>query len=258
MRRHAAKIILDLFEARLLSRCETEVVRMFRFLILGLLRNGAHLHGYALVKSYRERSGMDVSTGNFYRELQRLVLDGLIRSAANPPEADARRTPYEITNVGIEVFDEWFTAREAASGAASEDDISARALFIADAQPAVASALLEHMEENLWFAGKSLERARQMLLTRPQAPKHFDVLPLLQRRRLKRVAADLEFLEELQTVFAEWLTASERNAPPILAALRARTIAGEPPSPIPAARAPDLRSAHAPSPSHLSRSGGRS
>jgi DNA-binding PadR family transcriptional regulator len=66
---------------------------MFRFLILGLLRNGARLHGYALVKEYRERSGSEVSTGNFYRELQRLVFDGLIRSASNPPEADAQRPP---------------------------------------------------------------------------------------------------------------------------------------------------------------------
>src|SRR4029453_11013552 len=113
---------------------------MFRFLILGLLRNGAHLHGYALVKLYRERSGAEVSTGNFYRELQRLVLDGLIRSADNPPQADARRTPYEITAVGIDVFDEWFTARDAAGGASSEDDISARALFMADTDPPRAAA----------------------------------------------------------------------------------------------------------------------
>ncbi len=232
---------------------------MFRFLILGLLRNGAHLHGYALVKSYRERSGMDVSTGNFYRELQRLVLDGLIRSAANPPEADARRTPYEITSVGVEVFDEWFTAREAASGAASEDDISARALFIADAQPLVARGLLGHMEENLWFAGKSLERARQMLLTRPHEPAHFDVLPLLQRRRLKRVAADLEFLEELQAVFGDWLSASQRQMSPVLAAVHARaTAGGESTRPMLGPRAPDLRSAQTPAPSHLNRKGGRS
>src|SRR5262247_1127924 len=157
-------MLLDLLENPLLSRRPRGWLRMFRFLILGMLRNGAQLHGYALVKCYRERSGAEVSTGNFYRELQRLVLDGLIRSADNPPQADARRTPYEITQVGIEVFDEWFTARDAAGGAASEDDISARALFMADSDPAVVAGLLEHMEENLWFAGKSLERARQLLL----------------------------------------------------------------------------------------------
>ena len=197
---------------------------MFRFLILGLLRNGAQLHGYALVKTYRERSAVEVSTGNFYRELQRLVVDGLIRSAANPPEADARRTPYEITSVGIAVFDDWFTARDVAGAAASEDDISARALFMADSDPAVVAELLEHMEENLWFAGKSLERARQLLLNRQHDPAHFDVLPLLLIRRLKRVAADLEFLEEFQSAYAEWLTSTQQQTPPALAGFRARAM----------------------------------
>jgi DNA-binding PadR family transcriptional regulator len=195
---------------------------MFRFLILGLLRNGTRLHGYALVKEYRERSGSEVSTGNFYRELQRLVVDGLIRSASNPPEADARRTPYEITEVGASLFDEWFTARDAAGGAFSEDDISARALFMADSDPAVVAALLEHMEENLWFAGKTLERSRQLLLNRPSEPGRFDVLPLLLARRLKRVAADLEFLEEFEATYAQWLAATQQPAPPALAAVRAR------------------------------------
>jgi DNA-binding PadR family transcriptional regulator len=195
---------------------------MFRFLILGLLRNGARLHGYALVKTYRERSGVEVSTGNFYRELQRLVLDGLIRSADNPPQADARRTPYAITQVGIDVFDEWFTARDAAGGSASEDDISARALFMAETDPTVVGAVFEHMEENLWFAGKSLERARQLLLNRPREPGRFDVLPFLLARRLKRVAADLEFLEEFQSLYADWLASTNQQAPPSLSGRRRR------------------------------------
>ena len=209
---------------------------MFRFLILGLLRNGTRLHGYALVKEYRERSGSEVSTGNFYRELQRLVVDGLIRSAANPPEADARRTPYEITDVGASLFDEWFTARDAAGGAFSEDDISARALFMADSDPTVVAGLLEHMEENLWFAGKTLERSRQLLLNRSDQPGRFDVLPLLLARRLKRVAADLEFLEEFQATYAQWLAATQQPAPPALTAARARAarrreLSGTPPGP---------------------------
>ena len=193
---------------------------MFRFLILGLLRNGAHLHGYALVKEYRERSGIDVSTGNFYRELQRLVVDGLIRSAANPPEADARRTPYEITPLGITVFDEWFAAPDAAGGIIPEDDLSSRALFMTDADPALVTSLLEHMEENLWFAGKTLERTRQLLLTRTKHPDRLDVLPLLLTRRLKRMAADLEFLEDFERVYADWLATTKRQTPPALSAMR--------------------------------------
>ncbi len=187
---------------------------MFRFLILGLLRGGARLHGYGLVKAYRERSGVDVSTGNFYRELQRLVLDGLIRSASNPPGADARRTPYEITDVGISVFDEWFTARDAGAGSLSEDDLSARALFIADADPALAMGLLDQLEENLWFSGKALERARQAAVARSAPADRFDALAPLLGRRLKRAAADLEFLEEFRSAYAHWLTANRPGGAP--------------------------------------------
>lgn len=194
---------------------------MFRFLVLGLLRGGSQIHGYALVKEYRERSGSEVSTGNFYRELQRLVVEGLIRGAANPPDADARRTPYEITARGTDVFDQWFTSHEAAGGACSEDDISARALFVAEADPELVTNLLDRLEENLWFAGKTVERARQMALTRPPSPHRFDVLSLLLARRLKRVAADLEFVEEIRLAYIEWLGTQQRAAPPELVA-RAR------------------------------------
>lgn len=182
---------------------------MFRFLILGLLRGGARRHGYALVKAYRERSGADVSTGNFYRELQRLVVDGLIRGADNPPGADARRTPYEITALGIEVFDEWLTAPQVgASGGTSEDEISARALFAGEADPQVMVRVLDQLQENLWFAGKAIERARQQGLMRAAAPDcadQFCGLPLLLSRRLKHIATDLEFLEEFRLAYEQWL-----------------------------------------------------
>jgi DNA-binding PadR family transcriptional regulator len=192
---------------------------MFRFLILGLLRGGANRHGYALVKAYRERSGADVSTGNFYRELQRLVVDGLIRGADNPPGADARRTPYEITALGITVFDEWLSAPQVGAGSAPEDEISARALFAEDADPQLILRVFEHLQENLWFAGKALERARQQGLTRAAAPDHadrFSGLPLLLSRRLKHIATDLEFLDEFRIAYEQWLGARAR--PPQAAA----------------------------------------
>ena len=181
---------------------------MFRYLILGMLRAGSRQHGYALVKAYRERSGVDVSTGNFYRELQRLVLDGLIRSADNPPEADARRTPYEITPLGITVFDEWLTAHDAAAGGWAEDEISARLLFADEADPATMLRVIDRLQENVWFYGKSLERARRQAVAAaeaPDAPPAFRVLPLLLGRRLKHVAADIEFLAELRAKYQAYL-----------------------------------------------------
>lgn len=189
---------------------------MFRFLVLGLLRGGARLHGYALVKEYRDRSGAEVSTGNFYRELQRLVFEGLIRSTDNPPDADARRTPYEITELGIAAFDEWFASQDAAGVTTGEDDVSARTLFLSEADPALVALVLDRLEENLWYGGKTIERARQQSLARPPDRPRFDVLPLLLARRLKRFAADLEFLEEVRDAYLHWLQATERTAPPTL------------------------------------------
>ena len=185
---------------------------MFRFLILGLLRAAGPRHGYALVKEYRERSGAEVSTGNFYRELQRLVLDGLIRAADNPLEADARRTPYEITALGARVFEEWLAAADLGAGGFSEDELSSRALFVEDIEPDAALALIERLQEQVWFAGKTLERVRHHLVSVPPAeaparPDRFRPLPLLLNRRLKRVAADIEFLEELRAAYLAHLRA---------------------------------------------------
>ena len=110
------------------------------------------MHGYALVKAYRERSGVEVSTGNFYRELQRLVLDGLIRSADNPPEADARRTPYEITQLGVSVFDEWLTAQRRGRRRPRPRTTSPRApLFVADSEAATVRAGARSPAGELWF-----------------------------------------------------------------------------------------------------------
>jgi|SRR5215468_11778056 len=190
---------------------------MFRFLILGLLRNRAPMHGYALVKAYRRRSGAEVSTGNFYRELQRLVVEGLIRSSANPPEADIRRTPYEISDEGITVFDDWLTARDAAVGRISEDDLSARALFIGELEPAAAAAVLDRLQDNLWFWGKRLERDRQLLLSQGAEVDRegaSTVLSLLLARRIKHVSADLDFIEGLSRQLAEQHAATGTDAGP--------------------------------------------
>jgi hypothetical protein len=78
---------------------------MFRYLVLGLLRDGEPRHGYAVMKEYRERSGLQVNTGSFYRELQRLVAEGLVQTVANPTDADPRRAPYQITETGSACFD---------------------------------------------------------------------------------------------------------------------------------------------------------
>lgn len=178
-------------------------VAVFRYLVLGLLRDGTARHGYALMKEYRERSGLQISNGNFYREVQRLVTEDLVRTAANPPGADPRRAPYEITEAGGLTFDAWLAAGGSPAIAMYEDDISARVLFIAEADPAIAQRLIDRWQETLWIQGKMLERAREDLLPRAtMLPRgRFEALPLLIIRRLKHISADLDFLEALRRAY---------------------------------------------------------
>lgn len=172
---------------------------MFRYLVLGLLRDGAAYHGYALMKEYRERSGVSVSTGNFYRELQRLVAEGLVRTAQNPPGADTRREPYEITEEGSLAFDAWLLSSPANVGS-YDDELSSRAVFVAEREPAEAHALLDRWREAIWIHGKTLERERERALAQgSDVPRGVIARSILLARRLKHVAADLEFIEELRS-----------------------------------------------------------
>ncbi len=187
---------------------------MFKFLVLGFLRDRLPHHGYALAKAYSEQSGAEISTGKFYRELQRLVDDGLIHTVANPADADPRRAPYQITDLGCYGFDEWLTAPVDLGDGHSEDAISGRALFLREADPRLVARLLERWKEQLWVRGKVLERARDSARA-----KRFDVLALLLGRRLKYTAADIEFLETLQSTVAQLApqVAIERLAPALRA-----------------------------------------
>src|SRR5262245_25740601 len=104
---------------------------MVRYLILGLLRDGVVRHGYALMKEYRDGSGIAVSAGNVYRELQSLVAQGWVRAAVNPPEADSRRLPYAITPAGIDAVDRWLSTSRDAALSQRVDELSLRAFLVA-------------------------------------------------------------------------------------------------------------------------------
>lgn len=180
---------------------------MFRYLVLGLLRDGEPRHGYAVMKEYRERSGLQVNTGSFYRELQRLVAEGLVQTVANPTDADPRRAPYQITETGSACFDSWLSGPTGAGVGRYEDELSSRAMFLADAEPNVVLRLLDSWKEELWLKSKVHERARRSTLASesvvPSRP--FTALPLLLARNLKHVTADIEFLEELSSAYRKWV-----------------------------------------------------
>lgn len=184
---------------------------MFRFLLLGLLRNGQS-HGYGLMKLHEARSGVRLSTGNFYRELGKLVDEHLVRPVSNPEGADPRRTPYTLTDAGAALFDDWFTSPPG-EPADSDDEITGRSLFFADANPAIAREMLSRWGESLWLRSKVLERARKAALADAAAdPDSFSTRPLLISRRLAHVAADIEFLERLTAAYEEWVAKNAAQA----------------------------------------------
>ena len=186
---------------------------MFRYLVLGLLRDGgvAH-HGYALMKAYEKRSGIRISSGNFYRELGRLVAEGLVRATVNPPGTDARRTPYEITGTGADLFDQWFSSRPA-DPSDSDDELAGRAIFFPEADPLAARRIIDHWRETLWLRSKTLERERKAALAEDvgNGRNPFGSRALLISRRLAHVAADIEFLERLSSAYEEWVVSKERQ-----------------------------------------------
>ena len=194
---------------------------MFRYVVLGLLQSGFPQHGYALMKEYRDRAGVQISTGNFYRDLQRLVRVGLVRTVARADDVDPRRAPYQITEAGRDAFRAWFTdLTQLALSNGPEDELSARVAFLGDVGPTDARAVLAHVEEQLWARAKALERARSAALAHDTGdPKRgLPVLALMLGRRLRRVAAELAFLDDVRCSYEEWLVARGpiEVSPPVL------------------------------------------
>src|SRR6185436_15743754 len=181
---------------------------MFRYVVLGLLHSGTARHGYALMKEYRDRAGVQVSTGNFYRDLQRLVSSGLVRTVDRAPDGDPRRAPYQITESGRDAFRQWFVdLGQLGIATGHEDELSARIAFLGDVDPADARAVLAHLQDELWTRAKSLERARAAAMSQASGDpsRGLPVLPLMLGRRMRRLAAELAFLDDLRASYEEWL-----------------------------------------------------
>jgi DNA-binding PadR family transcriptional regulator len=167
---------------------------MFRYHLLGLLRNGTQ-HGYALAKEYQRRSGVEVGLGGIYRELRILTEQGLVRRLANPLDGDPRRTPYEITAEGRDAFEDWF--RELPdSTACDESNLAVRVMFFGDVAPVEAHRVLEQWRAGLWGLSKRFEAQLGRALTRD--PAGTGSCALLLRRRMKHIAVELEFLDAAQ------------------------------------------------------------
>lgn len=170
---------------------------MFRYQLLGILRR-TDAHGYALAKEYGRLTGRKLSYGNVYRELQRLVGEGLVRQIPRALDEDPRRAPYAITESGATAFEEWFAGipRPSAPG---DSELAERALFFADVQPALARRVLELWRSDLWDLTKNLERE---LLSPACENEGANAFGSLVRCRMRQLAAELDLLDDLERVFS--------------------------------------------------------
>jgi DNA-binding PadR family transcriptional regulator len=177
-------------------------------LILGLLRDGQARHGYELITDYKARSGNSVSAGNFYRELARLASERLVQTGVNPPDADARRIPYQITEKGRQVFDDWLL-----TPSREDNELSAWLLFVDRVPAETRDRLLDRWQDDLWIRGKGLAREREDALSARETHddvQRYNPLAALISRRIKQVTAELEFLKEFRAELADWFKTRER------------------------------------------------
>jgi DNA-binding PadR family transcriptional regulator len=195
---------------------------MFRYHLLGLLRNANH-HGYALAKEYKRRSGVEIALGGIYRELRALNEQGLVRRLSTPVDGDPRRAPYEITGKGRQAFEEWF--REVPpSTPCEESEFAVRVMFFAEVAPEDARAILEEWRRGLWDLSKRCEAELRRGLTREGGAQ--DSCALLLRRRMGHIAFELEFLDEVEQTIKGFAVAREetaRHVEPMAPARRARS-----------------------------------
>jgi DNA-binding PadR family transcriptional regulator len=197
---------------------------MLRHLILGLLRHSGPRHGYALMKEYRDASGREINVGNFYREFQRLQLEGLVRPARNPDGADSRRVPYEITELGMTEFDNWLVRPASSVPVDYENEYSLRAFFVLqDAHP-FAMQVLDNWLGELHAQRRLFQSARDEALHPGGSngtAKARGTLPLWLGRRLSHLAIDQEFVESLRTACPR--PSPEHTVPPCSTGSASRT-----------------------------------
>ncbi len=169
---------------------------MFSHLVLGFLRDGRARHGYDLLLEYRRRSGEKLNPGNLYRELARLAAGGMVQAGINPPGADSRRIPYQITDRGRHAFDQWLAGPDD-----DEGDLPTWLMFIDRIPAATRTRILDRRQEELWMQSKMLARQREDALAdtvQPSSSTEYSPLPFLLERRIKLVTAELEFLKHFR------------------------------------------------------------
>ena len=132
--------------------------------LLVLLRAGAR-HGYQLKADFEERTAgtWPLNTGQVYTTLDRLVRDGFVEAVDEPDEADARRRPYRLTELGRERAAKWLALVDGGLEP-PRDDLTMRVLLAYDeAGPGEARRVIDAQRQGL------LERLRSLRLAQRTA-----------------------------------------------------------------------------------------
>ncbi len=172
---------------------------MLRQLILAVLRDGKPRHGYGIMKEYRDAVGADVGVGSFYREIQRLADEGLVKPASNPVGADPRRIPYEITPRGMAEFDRWLPCLMEEPMVERQDEVMLRAFLVSRAGNGAELIARWRAElavrcEVARLAHEATRRTSKSGDTRDDGRLRI----LLLARRSQQAAADAAFVEEFE------------------------------------------------------------
>ncbi len=187
-------------------------------LLLGLLRVGDPRHGYRLMKDYRAHVGEPANAGSIYRGLRRLAAEGLVTKALSPPETDARRIRYEITDEGRRVFDAWL-----ARPRVDDTNFAVWMLFIDRVPVAPRKTVLDRREEYLRMRLEGLAREQLQGGAQQQSGVQGTPLPAPLARRLKLLDAELEFIRRLGLEFRGPLDSCSQTEGPVGSSLQTRS-----------------------------------
>jgi len=178
---------------------------MLRYVMLAVIADGGPMHGYALMKAFAARSGVRLSIGNVYRELQRLRADGLIVPVSNPAGADPRRAPYAITEKGRAALGQWLATPAKSFVHDSIDRLYYRLALLSDGDAERAGTFLSDLEAELSMHNRSAEQQRAAA---------GGMLSILLGRRTKHLAADIQMLGEIRAALSARPTRRAAKAAP--------------------------------------------
>jgi DNA-binding PadR family transcriptional regulator len=171
---------------------------VLRHVLLVVLCDGEPRHGYAILKAFRRRTGFDMSPGTVYRELQGLRRRGYIEPTGDACESDPRRITYRITTRGRESARGWLAQPPPLPRRSIADEIDYRLSVLDAMEPERALAFLADLLARLRLSTELGYQERRL-----DECEDDGVAAFLRDRHLRRVEADVAFLEALRMRLVE-------------------------------------------------------